>query len=114
MTKSKAFLIATTPKQMKKMLLHQVTYAREILTPTLVAQQRWTRKEISKKNCLLLIAKNINITYSQSDVSDAFKNLLGPKNVVCTYFPRGSIERNLHDGICNLEVLNPAVYKKYM
>jgi hypothetical protein len=58
--------------------------------------------------------KNINIAYSQSAVSDAFKNLLGPKNVVCTYFLRGSVERNLHDGICNSEVLNPTVYKQYM
>jgi hypothetical protein len=47
-------------------------------------------------------------------VSDAFKNLLGPRNVVYTYFPKGSVERNLHDGICNLEVLNPAVYKQYV
>jgi hypothetical protein len=36
----KAFLIATTPEQMKKMLLHQVTCTGEIFTPTLVAEQR--------------------------------------------------------------------------
>jgi hypothetical protein len=58
--------------------------------------------------------KNINIAYSQSIVNDVFKNLLGPRNVVCTYFPKGSVERNLHDGICNLGVLNLIVYKQYM
>jgi hypothetical protein len=99
---------------MKTMLLHQVTCAGEILIPILVAQQRWTQKEISKKNCLTLIVKNINIAYSQSAVSDVFKNLLGPRNAVCTYFPRRSVEHNMHDGICNLEVLNPAVYKQYV
>jgi hypothetical protein len=34
--------------------------------------------------------------------------------VVCTYFPKGSIERDMHDGVCNLEVMNPTIYKQYV
>jgi hypothetical protein len=50
----------------------------------------------------------------QSEVHEAFQKLLGERNVVCTYFPKGSIKRDMQDGVCNLEVLNPAVYKKYV
>jgi hypothetical protein len=82
--------------------------------PTLVAQQRWMRKEVSKKNCLTLIVKNLNVTYMQSEVHEALQKLMGERNVICTYFPKGSIERNMHDGVCNLEVLNPTVYKQYL
>ena len=34
--------------------------------------------------------------------------------MVCTYFLKGSIERDMHDGICNLEVLDPTIYKQYV
>jgi hypothetical protein len=72
------------------------------------------RKEVSKKNCLTLIVKNLNVTYMQSEVHEALQKLMGERNVICTYFPKGSIERNMHDGVCNLEVLNPTVYKQYL
>jgi hypothetical protein len=85
-----------------------------MIMPTLIAQQRWTRKEISKKNCLTLIVKNLNVTYTQSEVHEALQKLLGERNVICTYFPKGSIERNMHDGVCNLEVLSLVVYKQYL
>jgi hypothetical protein len=113
-TEIKAYLIATTPEQKQKLLLHQVSCAGEMIMPTLIAQQRWTRKEISKKNCLTLIVKNLNVTYMLSKVHEALQKLLGERNVICTYFPKDSIERNMHDGVCNLEMLNPAVYKQYL
>jgi DNA topoisomerase VI subunit B len=33
---------------------------------------------------------------------------------VCTYFPRGNKEKDQHDSICNLEVVNLVVYKQYV
>jgi hypothetical protein len=110
---NRAYLIAATPEQRQKLLLLQVSFAGKMITPTLMMQQNWTRKEIAKKNCLTLITKNLNITYLQSEVNEALQKLMGSKNVVTTYFPKGSTERNQHDGICNLEVINPVVYKQY-
>jgi hypothetical protein len=40
--------------------------------------------------------------------------MMGENNVVCTYFPRGNAAKDQHDGICNLEVINPIVYKQYI
>jgi hypothetical protein len=82
--------------------------------PNLISQQTWTKKEIAKKNCLTLIVKNVNLTYSQSEVIDALKKLIGERNVVCIYFPQGNKEKDQHDRICNLEVINPVVYKQYV
>jgi hypothetical protein len=63
---------------------------------------------------LTLIVKNLNIAYSQSEVIAVLKKLMGERNVVCAYYPRGNQEKDQHDGICNLEVLNPIIYKQYV
>jgi hypothetical protein len=86
----------------------------ELFTPNLISQQTWTKKEIAKKNYLILIIKDVNVAYSQSEVTEALKKMLGENNVVCTYFPRGNTVKDQHDGICNLEVINPIVYKQYI
>jgi hypothetical protein len=56
-SKTKAYLIATTPEQKQKLLLHHVSCASEMLMPTLVSQQRWTCKEVSKKIISFLLSK---------------------------------------------------------
>jgi hypothetical protein len=108
------YIIAASPEKKQKLLLYQVAVRQELFTPNLISQQTWTKKEIAKKNCLTLIVKNVNIVYSQSKVMEALKNLIGERNVVCTYFSRGNKEKDQHDGICNLEVVNPVVYKQYV
>jgi hypothetical protein len=67
-----------------------VTIGGELITAKAIFQQSWTKKEIAKKNCLTLIVKNINIAYTQSAVTEAFKKMIGEKSVVCTFFPRGN------------------------
>jgi hypothetical protein len=39
---------------------------------------------------------------------------MGEHNVVYAYYPRGNQEKDQHDDICTLEVLNPIVYKQYV
>jgi hypothetical protein len=101
-----AYLIATLPEQRQKSLLHQVAIGSELITTKAIFQQSWTKKEIAKKN--------INIAYTQSEVTEAFKKMIGEKSMVCTFFPRGNNAKDQHDGICNLEVANPIVYKQYL
>ena len=86
----------------------------ELLTSNIISQQTWTTKEIAKKNCLTLIIKNVNVAYSQSKVTEVLKKMMGESNIICTYFPRGNTAKDQHDGICNLEVINPIVYKQYV
>ena len=63
---------------------------------------------------MILIVKDCNLYYSASEVTTAFKQLIGDKNVVNTYFKDGDVEKNQHAGVCNLKVLNPTVYKQYV
>jgi hypothetical protein len=84
------------------------------LQPKIASEESYTKKEIQKKNCLTLIVKNCNIAYPASAIIENLKRIMGDKNIVQTYFPRGDPARDLHAGICNLEVLNPSVYKQYV
>ena len=70
-----------------------------------------SKKKIQKRNCLTLIVKDCNLYYSTSEVTTALKQLIGDKNMMNNYFKDGDVEKNQHAGVCNLEVLNPTVYK---
>jgi hypothetical protein len=58
--------------------------------------------------------KHCNIAYPASAITEGLKQIMGAKNIVQTYFPRGDSARDLHAGVCNLEVINPTVYKQYV
>ena len=73
-----------------------------------------SKKEIQRKNCWTLIVKDCNLYYLASEVIAAFKQLIGDKNMVNTYFKDGDVKKNKHAGVCNLEVFNPTVYKQYV
>jgi hypothetical protein len=76
-----AYIIAASPEQKQKLLFHQVSVRQDLFTPNLISQQTWTKKEIAKKNCLTLIIKNVNVAYSQSEVTEALKKMMGERNV---------------------------------
>jgi hypothetical protein len=111
---AKAYLVGASPKKCKKLELHQVSVQQEILQPKIASKESYTKKVIKKKNCLTLIVKNCNIAYPASTITKNLKRIMGDKNIVQSYFPRGDPACDLHAGICNLEVLNPSVYKQYV
>jgi hypothetical protein len=47
-------------------------------------------------------------------ITKNLKQIMGAKNIVKTFFPQGDPTKDLHVGVCNLEVLNPIVYKQYV
>jgi hypothetical protein len=69
---------------------------------------------MENKNYLTLIIKSCNIAYPASVITEHLKQIRGVRNVVKAYFPRGDPARDLHVGACNLEVLNPIVYKQFV
>ena len=86
----------------------------EILMSNMASIGAISKKEIQRRNCLTLIVKECNLYYFASEVTIALKQLIGDKNVVNTYFKDRDVEKNQHVGICNLEILNPIVYKQYV
>ena len=84
------------------------------MQPKITNEESYTKKEIQEKNYFTLIVKNCNIAYPTSAITKNLKKIMGDKNIVQSYFPREDPARNLHAGICNLEVLNPSVYKQYV
>ena len=109
-----AYLTTVSPEQCKKVITHQVLFNREILTPNMASTGAVTKKEIQRRNCLTLIVKDCNLYYFAREVRTALKQLIGDNNVVNTYFKDGDVEKNQHARVCNLEVLNPTVYKQYI
>jgi hypothetical protein len=53
-----------------------------------------TAAAIARKNCLVLIAKNLNKGTNSAQVEEGLKTLIGEKNVISMYFPRA--EGGLH------------------
>jgi hypothetical protein len=71
-----------------------------------------TAAAIARKNCLVLIAKNLNKGTNSAQVEEGLKTLIGEKNVISMYFPRA--EGGLHTWIANVELLNAPIYKKFV
>ena len=78
-------------------------------TPTRI---KLTAAAVAKKNCLVLIVKNLNKGNNASQVELGLKTLIGEKNVVSVYFPR--VEGGLHTRVANEELLNAPIYKKFV
>jgi hypothetical protein len=103
-------VIAASPDQRSRILRAAVVVEGEIITPT-PAKEKLTAAMIAKKNCLVLIAKNLNKAASPEQVEKELRTLIGEKNIVNVYFPR--IESGMHTGVANVELLNTHVYKKF-
>jgi hypothetical protein len=83
----------------------------ELVTPTPV-REKLSTTDIAKKNCLVLITRNLNKGASHVQIEQSLRTLIGDKNVVSVYFPRA--KAGLHAGVANIELLNALVYKKFV
>jgi hypothetical protein len=68
--------------------------------------------EIARKNCLVLIAKNLKKGLTPGQIEAGLQILIGYRNVINVYFPR--VEGGMHIGVANVELLNAPVYKKFV
>ena len=93
-----------------KIQKHHVCIDNELVIPTTTIR-RFSAKEVAKKNCLVFIAKNLNLTQLASDAK-CIQELLGEELIIDIYFSRAQGE--MHNGSANVEVLNPLVYKKFV
>jgi hypothetical protein len=71
-----------------------------------------TAIEVAKKNCLVLIAKNLNKGLMPGQVEIGLRILIEEKNIVSIYFPR--TKASMHARVTNIEFLNTPIYKKFI
>jgi hypothetical protein len=78
---------ASSPDQHSKVLRSVVAIEGELVTPIPV-REKLLATNIARKNCLVLIARNLNKGASPIQVEQNLRTLIGDKNVVSVYFPR--------------------------
>jgi hypothetical protein len=106
-----AYVIAASPDQRSKILRFSLAVEGELITLT-PTREKLTAAAIARKNCLVLIVKNLNKGLSSAMVEEGLKTLIGEKNVISVYFLR--VEGGMHTGIANIELLNAPIYKKFV
>ena len=82
-----AFITAASPEQRDKILKFQVAIDGELLTPTATRPTRLTKQERTKRNCLVLILRNINRARTITEVEAALQGLMDINNIASIYFP---------------------------
>jgi hypothetical protein len=107
---SYGWLVTTSPEQLEKMDKHRIPVLGELLQPITNKGDQLSREDIVKRNCLVLIAKGLNLTKPMDATTEVLKAHLGPKNVASIFYPRQ--KGHTHSGIANVECLNAAVYKQ--
>ena len=106
-----AYIIATSPDQRNKISRFSIVAAGEFITPT-PTRAKLTAAAIVRKNCLVVITKNLNKGSSTTQAEDSIRTLIGDRNVISVYFPHA--KGGLHAGVANVELLNAPVYKKFV
>ena len=107
-----AFITTASPEQREKINKFQVAIDGELLTPTATRPARLTEQERTRRNCLVLIVRNINRAKTITEVEAAFQGLMGINNIASIYFP--SRDEQLYGGTANVAVTTPATYKQFM
>jgi hypothetical protein len=65
---SHAWVITALPEQRYGVLKHKVAVNKELLYPTTNTSEKLTEAKLTKKNCLMFIAVNLNMNKSTEEV----------------------------------------------
>ena len=107
-----AFIMATSPEHREKIIKSQVSIDGKHLTSTSTIPIGLIEQERARRNCLVLIVRNINRSKSITEVEATLQDLIGTNNIASIYFPYQ--EEQLHGGVANVEVTTPATYKQFV
>jgi hypothetical protein len=83
-----------------------------LLQPSRATGETLTEDEVAKRNCLVLITKNLNLVKNIEDSEAALRAHFGTKNINAVYFPR--VRGTTHSGVANIECLSPVVYMQHV
>jgi hypothetical protein len=106
------WLITTSPEQVEKISKNKIPVLGELLTPVITSGDQLSREDVIRRNCLVLLAKGLNLTKAIEPTTVSLHSHFGTKNIVSVFYPRAT--GNIHHGIANVECLNSAVYKQHL
>ena len=107
-----AFITAASPEQHEKIIKFQVAIDEELLTPIATRPARLIEQEQTRRNCLVLIVRNMNRAKTITEVEATCQGLMGINNIASIYFP--SRDEQLHGGTANVELTTPTTYKQFV
>jgi hypothetical protein len=81
-----AWIITTSPTLRDRVVNRKVAVNSELIYPTANNSEKLIEVEPAKKNCLMLIAINLNIHKNTEEVEQSIKDLFGNKKVANFYF----------------------------
>jgi hypothetical protein len=106
------WLITTSPEQIEKIGRNKIPVLGELLTPVISSSDQLSRDDVIRRNCLVLLAKGLNLTKLIEPTTASLHAHFGIKNVVSIFFPRAT--GKIYHRIANVECLNAAVYKQHL
>ena len=106
------WFITTSPEQVEQISRHKIPILDELFTPVVSSGDQLSRDEVIRRNCLVLLAKGLNLTKLIELTTASFYAHFGTKNIVSVFYPRATTK--IHHGVANVECLNSAVYKQYV
>ena len=106
------WLITTSPEQVEKISRHKIPILGELLTPVVSSSDQLSRDEVIRRNCLVLLAKGLNLNKLIEPTTASLHAHFGTKNIVSVFYPRATTK--IHHGVANVECLNSAVYKQHV
>jgi hypothetical protein len=106
------WLVTTSPEQVEKIGRNKIAILGELLTPTTSSGDQLSRDDVIRRNCLVSLAKGLNLTKLIEPTTASLRVHFGIKNIVSAFYPRTTSK--IHHGIANVECLNSAVYKQHV
>lgn len=97
------WLITTSPEQVEKIGKNKIPVLGELLIPVVTSRDQLSREDVIKRNCLVLLAKGLNLTKPIEPTTASLHSHFGTKNIVSIFYPRAT--RNIHHGIANVECM---------
>jgi hypothetical protein len=106
------WLVTTSPEQVDKRGRNKITILGELLTPAISSGDQLSRDDVIRRNCLVLLAKGLNLIKLIEPTTASLHAHFGIKNIVSIFYPRATSK--IHHGIANVEFFNSAVYKQHL
>ena len=106
------WLVTTSPEQVEKIGRNKIPVLGELLTPVITSGDQLSRDDVIRRNCLVLLAKGLNLTKLIEPTTASLHAHFGTKNIVSVFYPRAT--HKIHRGVANVECLNSAVYKQHL
>ena len=98
-----AWIVATSPEQVENIKKNKITFGHESIDVTI---GKPSGDDLAKKNALILITKNLN------KLKPKIRACIGEKNILNIFFKTD--DKGKLTGVCNVQCLNTAVYKKFV